>query len=220
MSASSHRPLAPPSPLTLDGLVHRLTLVERAANEAARTDFGALKDREGARDVREALRIVERVTRRMGAIKRLLESSSGIQAPQDEVQATFDSELAKGELLESSHFQERAGWTRQALSKAVLAGRLFYLEVAGVRAYPAFYLDLRYNRKDVEAVTKLLGDLSGGSKWLFFTTPKGSLARPKSGSRTGTGSASRVAAPRTPLQALEDGDVELVKRFAAGHAHR
>jgi hypothetical protein len=107
--------------------------------------------------------MVERVTRRMGAIKKLLESASGLQIPQNRVQANFDEELATGQLLESGTFQKQAGWTRQALSKAVNARRVFFLEVQGVRAYPAFYLDLRYNRKDLEAVTRLLGDLSGVS---------------------------------------------------------
>jgi hypothetical protein len=161
--------------------------------------------------------MVERVTRRMGAIKKLLESASGLQIPQNRVQANFDEELATGQLLESGTFQKQAGWTRQALSKAVNARRVFFLEVQGVRAYPAFYLDLRYNRKDLEAVTRLLGDLSGGSKWSFFTTPKGSLARP---AVEGTSRTAAAGAPRTPLQALEDGDVELVKNAAAGHAHR
>ena len=117
-----------------------------------------------------ALRVIHRVTRKLGAIRHLLEKAATSQAPKDEVQATFDSELATGQLLESAAFQARAGWSRQALSKAIHAHRVFYLEVGGVRACPSFYQDLRYNRKDVEAVTKMLGNLSGGSKSLFFTT--------------------------------------------------
>ena len=158
-------------------------------------------------------------------------TSSSVQACQNKIQATFDSELATGQLLQSGDFRARAGWTRQALGKLVVAGRLFYVEVGGVRAYPAFYLDLRYSRKDLEDVTKLLGDLSGGSRWLSFTTPKGSLARsefseqaPRGFSDVARGRsdpATRAPAiPRTPLQALEDGDVEMVKRAAAGHAQR
>ena len=151
----------------------------------------------------------------------------------DKVQSTFDDLLARGELLESAEFQEQARWTRQALSRAVLAGRVFYLEVGGgIRAYPAFYLDPRYSRKDVESVTKLLGDISGGAKWLFFTTPKGSLASPNGASaearapnkprtKPTSGANHQLAGgPRTPLRALEDGDVELVKRSAKAYAAR
>jgi len=126
----------------------------------------------------------------------------------DDVRTTFEGLLEKAVLLESAQFQERAGITRQALSKAVTAKRMFYLEVGGIRAYPAFYLDDGLERAQVEAVTKLLGDLSGGSKWLFFTTPKGSLAKADSGRA------------RTPLEALMDGDFEKVKQTAAGHAQR
>lgn len=156
--------------------------------------------------------------------------SPSVEAPQNKAQASFDLELATGELLESADFLERAGWTHRSLGKALLAARVFRVEVAGVQAYPAFYLDPRYKRKDVEAATKLLGDLSGGSKWLFFTTPKGSLARPTSSqhaptkSKAAAGGVGRsLPAPviaRTPLQALEDGDVQLVKRAAAGYAQR
>jgi len=165
-----------------------------------------------------ACKLVDRVTRQIGAIRRALVKVSSTEAPQNRVQSTFEALLARGELLESSRFRERAGWTRQALSKAVLAGRVFYLEVGAIRAYPAFYLDLRYNRKDVEAVTRLLGDLSGGAKWLFFTTPKASLARLDAERPAGQALSTRQA--RTPLRALEDGYLDRVKRAAIGYATR
>ena len=100
-----------------------------------------------------------------------------------------------------------------------------------MRAYPAFYLDPRYSRKVLEAVSMMLGGLSGGSKWLFFTTAKASLACAKpcqqapqrlsdvARARSDPSSLGPVI-PRTPLQALEEGDVEIVKRAAAGFAQR
>ncbi len=126
----------------------------------------------------------------------------------DDVSASFEALLREGALLDSARFQERAGFSRQALSKAVGAKRLFYVEVGAIRGYPAFYLDPQLQRKQVETVCKLLGDLSGGSKWLFFTTPKGSLARQATGQA------------RTPLEALADGDLAKVKLAASGYAQR
>lgn len=207
------------------GLVDRLGSVQRAAEEAVRLSpvrnpAEASPLPMSSREVRRAFRLVDSVTRQMDTIRQALVKASNTEAPQNKVQSTFEALLTSGELLESSQFRARVGWTRQALSKAVLGHRLFFLEVGAVRAFPALYLDLRYNRKDVEAVTKLLGDLSGGSKWLFFTTQKASLARSGAEPRAGQASAARQGRPRTPLQAIEDGDVELVKLAAAGYAER
>ncbi len=96
-------------------------------------------------------------------------------------------------LLDSSDFANRLNWTRQALSKALRANRVFSLEVRGNRYFPAFFTDPRHERRHLEAVSRLLGDVPGGSKWLFFTTPKGSLAG------------------LTPIQALDKGQLVAVK---------
>jgi hypothetical protein len=154
----------------------------------------------------------------MDTTRQDLVRASSTEAPQNKVQSTFEALLASGELLGSSRFQEAMGWTSKALSRAVLAGRLFHLEVGAIRAYPTFYLDPRYNRKELEAVTKLLGGLSGGSKWLFFTTQTASLARSATELHAARASAARHARP--PLQALKDGDIDKVKRAAIGYAER
>lgn len=113
------------------------------------------------------------------------------------------SELAaRGELLPPAAFVERMDWTRQALSKALAARRVFFVESQGERLYPAFYADPHLERRHLEAVTRRLGDLPGGSKWMFFTTPKGSLSR------------------LTPLQALRRGHLAQVLDAAAGFAER
>ncbi len=119
--------------------------------------------------------------------------------------------MSDGSLLDSAEFQRRAGVTRQALSKAVLARRVFYLEHAGQRGYPSFYMDPAYERSQLEAVTKLLGDLSGGAKWVFFNTPRGSLA---TAGRLQDGVSTESGVPRTPLQALKAGELARVRAAA------
>lgn len=107
-----------------------------------------------------------------------------------------------GLLLPAGEFTARMNWTRQALSKALAANRVFFIEDQATRYYPAFYLDVRYERRHLEDTAKLLGDLPGGSKWQFFTSPKGSLGG------------------LTPLDALLKGMLQQVKVAAEGFAQR
>src|ERR1700730_11471460 len=100
------------------------------------------------------------------------------------------------ELLDSRNFTKRLNWTRQALSKALRANRVFFLEARGDRYFPAFFTDPRHERRHLEAVSRMLGDVPGGGKWLFFTTPKGSLSG------------------LTPIQALDKGQLVAVKAAA------
>ena len=78
-------------------------------------------------------------------------------------------------LLSAEAFASRLGCTLDSLAPACDAHRIFYLTLDQVRMYPAFYVDPRFDRSELEAITKCMGDLGGGSKWQFFTTPKGSL---------------------------------------------
>lgn len=160
----------------------------------------------GLRDEVRALQAGPATRRSTAGVRRPAVSRAG--NPPLAPSAAFDALLHEGALLDSAAFLERAGFTRQALSKAVLANRLFYVEVGPRRGYPAFYADPALQRKQIEAVCKLLGDLSGASKWLFFITPKGSLAGQESGEA------------RTPLQALRAGEFAKVKTAAAGFAQR
>ena len=100
------------------------------------------------------------------------------------------------ELLDSSHFTKRLNWTRRAFRKALRANRVFFLEARGDRYFPAFFTDPRHERRHLEAVSRMLGDVPGGGKWLFFTTPKGSLSG------------------LTPIQALDKGQLVAVKAAA------
>jgi hypothetical protein len=202
--------------VSLHHLSHALDAVERLvfSTPLPAPSSGRAKRTKGEPSVTE-LRIAVRCSiKRLIAMRRVLDRVSDEGILVDSVEATFAHLLETGELLESVHFQTRLHWTRQALSKAVIAKRMFYLEVAGIRAYPAFFLDAKYNRKDLERVSRALGDLSGGSKYLFFTTPKGSLSIP---AEPGSG---KNGTPQTPLEALEAGKLELVLRAAQGYAER
>ncbi|MFS0753893.1 hypothetical protein ABC383_04275 [Noviherbaspirillum sp. 1P10PC] len=110
-------------------------------------------------------------------------------------------DVAAGRLLGSADMRERLGISRQALSAAVRAQRLFVLAgPSGDFLYPAFFADARYDRAVLERVSRALGSLPGGAKWEFFTTPRLSLGK------------------RTPLQALAKGQVEEVLAAAAAFA--
>lgn len=113
--------------------------------------------------------------------------------------------VQRGELLPSAVFAARMGWSHRVLGKAVAARRVFFVDSRGgqQRLYPAFYADASgLERRHLELVTRVLGDLPGGSKWTFFATPKASL----SGS--------------TPLEALRRGELVAVKEAAAGFTER
>jgi len=84
--------------------------------------------------------------------------------------------LESGALTSESEFSTHANWPPEAIATQLADQGLFYLEIEGVRLYPTFYLDPRFDPQQLEAISKQLGSLSGGSKWQFFTTPKGSLA--------------------------------------------
>lgn len=114
---------------------------------------------------------------------------------------TTEAMVNKRQLVTPIEFQDLMGWaTRQAVWKAAESHRVFYLSYKAERYFPTFYADPAYDRKHLEAVTKVLGDLPGGSKLQFFLTRKGSLGGD------------------TPLQALAAGRVAKVKDVAAAFA--
>ena len=108
--------------------------------------------------------------------------------------------IADGELLGAADFAARWQVSRQAVSKAALANRIFAIELSGERYFPAFLLDPRYDRPQLSAVCHALGDLPGTSKLQFFLSRKGSLGN------------------RTPLQALATGQYR--QALAAAEAFR
>ena len=116
--------------------------------------------------------------------------------------ASIESLIRKGTLINSDNFMKSLGWTRQALSKARKARRVFSVELKGNTYYPAFFSDPQYERRQLETVSKALGDLPGASKLQFMLTPKGSLGS------------------LPPLQALVKGKVDNVKIAAEGFVQR
>ncbi len=110
--------------------------------------------------------------------------------------------VEEGALVTQEALLTGLGISEQDLGTAVRTGRMFSLEIGTAQYYPAFYLSAAPYLRQLEAVTKMLGDLPGGSKWQFLTQPKGSLGN------------------MTPLQALELGQVAQVKNSARAFAER
>lgn len=105
-------------------------------------------------------------------------------------------------LLSAQEFARRRGWPVEALANACEEHRIFCLTREGAALYPEFFVDPKYKVRQLEALSKRLDDLTGGAKWLFMTTGKGSLGG------------------MTPLQALHDGKFAAVMRAAEGYAER
>lgn len=117
-------------------------------------------------------------------------------------QRSMRAMASRRELLRAADFANALGVTKQAVSKALRDKRVFTVEVDGEQYYPAFYLDSRLDRRQLERVTKALGDLPGPSKLQFFLRPKHSLGGV------------------TPLRALAQGRFEQVRASALGFAER
>lgn len=83
--------------------------------------------------------------------------------------------VLQGKLLPVRDFCQAAGITERRLSKDVASGRLFSVEFEGEPYYPAFVLSDLFERKDFARVVRRLGESSGWSKWIFFTTSLNSL---------------------------------------------
>jgi hypothetical protein len=194
-----------------------------------RVRFGTRLSRRYAQSVGEVLKSIDFASHRLAGIREDLAGLAGNE-PRDNVRERFYGGLARAELLAGSEFEVRDGRSRASIAKAVRTKRLFFIEFDGVRAYPAFFADTRYRRRDLESVTRALGDVSPGGKYLFFVLPKGSLYKDAerdapSAERRGSDSSTaglfaslRASSGRTPLQALEEGDIEAVLRAAAGYA--
>src|SRR5690606_20268878 len=82
----------------------------------------------------------------------------------------------RGELLRTEQLAEQLGVSRQAISKRLQTGTLFYVDgPQGVRYYPSFFARANLDQSKLRMVSRALGGMSGASKWLFFTTPRVSL---------------------------------------------
>ena len=112
-------------------------------------------------------------------------------------------QVENGFLLTSANLCTRRQFSRQALSRAVKDGRVFWLDgPSGTQLYPAFFARPKSERLAFEKVSRALGNLSGASKWQFFTTPKRSLEG------------------ISPVEALNQGDTESVITAAVAFGKR
>lgn len=107
-----------------------------------------------------------------------------------------------GALVDAAEFARRRGISPEQADELIAQHRLFSLERDGKTLYPAFFAEPTTDILRLEEVCRRLGTLPGGSKWQFFTSPKGSLAG------------------RTPIQALSDGHVAAVNAAADGFRER
>jgi hypothetical protein len=109
---------------------------------------------------------------------------------------TSDQLIGEAELL------KRLNGSAESIATAVADGTLFFVMKGGQKLYPGFFADSAYERRQLAAVTKLLKNLDGFTRWQFFVTGKGSLGG------------------LTPLAALRRGKLRQVKVTAEGFAER
>lgn len=110
--------------------------------------------------------------------------------------------VSKVGLVPEHEFAARSNWSSKQLIRAIASQRVFFVEVEGIRKFPTFFLETQYSRRQLEAITRAMGGLHGGSKLQFFVSPKGSLGG------------------ITPLVALRQGNYKLVKSCAQAFAER
>lgn len=107
--------------------------------------------------------------------------------------------IYEGQLLEPSQFRNALQMTRQAVSAATRANRLFTVDVDGKAYYPAFFLAGAVDRNVLERISRALGQLPGWTKWDFFVSRRGSLG------------------DSCPLEALAKGKVDPVENVARAY---
>ena len=105
-------------------------------------------------------------------------------------------------LVDEAEFKKSLKLPAGSIAKAVADGALFVVTQNGQQLYPSFFTDPTLKRRQLIAVTRLLEDLDGFTKWQFFVTGKGSLGG------------------LTPLAALRQGNLRQVKATARGAADR
>lgn len=200
--ASRHSATSKTGSATLSRKIEALTHAARAVQLDSLENFASrLATRpEAAQGIPGLVQAVAQLEPTVQEIRKRLEGLGGVAA-NDRINSFMSDMVARKELLEPAEFAERLGWTRQALSKALAARRVFFIDWAGKRYCPAFYADRKLERRHLEAVTKLLGDLRGGAKMQFFLNRRGSLNK------------------LTPLQALQKGQLAKVKALAEELSH-
>jgi hypothetical protein len=114
-----------------------------------------------------------------------------------------DKLIESGQLVTAEILAQMLSVTTKAISKALCDNRFFFVASRGVRNYfPAFFADPQYDRRQIEAVSKAMGDVPGSAKYAFFVTPKLTLDG------------------KTPLEALAEGQLHKVLDAAQGYIER
>lgn len=114
-----------------------------------------------------------------------------------------DELVALGELINGEELATRLGLSAQTIGEFCSTGGMFFLhDSSGRQCYPAFYASRSILFDDLVAITRVLNGAPASAKWQFFTTPKTSLLG------------------RTPLEALRDGDLQLVITSVTGFMER
>ncbi len=195
--------------LPSQGLMSTLLSINSAAENfvelSPRGLVRQIRQTEGVEGVRNLLNEALRAESHLKRIREFLEERSAERVVSQQVQEgqrEFERLVAKKLLMDSAEFVGAMDWTRQALSKALAANRVFYVQHGRHRYYPKFFSEAQYDRRQIEAVCQTLGELPGASKWQFFSTPKGSLGG------------------KTPLEALKSGKFSMVKAAAEGFLQR
>ncbi|REE17725.1 hypothetical protein B0G71_0686 [Paraburkholderia sp. BL27I4N3] len=80
-----------------------------------------------------------------------------------------------GKLLRMEDYIGAAGVTEKKLSKSLASGKVFSVELEGEVYIPGFFLSPMIHHNDFAKVIRSLGDISGWSRWDFFTTPAETL---------------------------------------------
>lgn len=187
-----------------------LAVMERATARVEKLPRRALLEQLSATNspTPKAMDLVRHITTLSRQFDHIRETLQSQQAVRNAEAAVRQSDRHLRDLLEArglmnpTEFASRLCWSRQALSKALQARRVFFVELNGSRYYPAFFADPNYERRHLEALCKLLGDLPGGAKLQFMFAPKGSLDG------------------LTPLEALAKGQIAAAKSAATGFAQR
>ena len=126
------------------------------------------------------------------------ENDDFIAEMRSESQTQRIKDIASKKLLKSAAIAGKLGVTPQAVTAAVRANSMFALAgPSGDSFVPAFFADAKYDRKVLGKVSRVLGGMSGGSKWDFFTSPRISLNG------------------KSPLDALAKGNIKQVLEVAA-----
>jgi hypothetical protein len=117
--------------------------------------------------------------------------------------AALQERIARGELLTAEAFQRATGMSADALDEAERGGRVFSILGPDCAAfYPAFYVDLHYDRQQIELVAQQLAGLPPTVKYHFFVSRAFTLGS------------------KTPLEALLAGRLDDVLRAAIEYAER